>query len=116
ELGGPPLADLGVVALELGLAARAVADEWRSEGAALIRPREEPRGRLAEVIADDQVADPADRDAQGERRGERVGDLEEPQPEPPDVDRVRHRRSRDPAQQRDAALPYLQPADRRGEV
>ncbi len=80
--------------------------------AAVIGPCEQPRGGLAEVIADDQVADPTDRDPEGQRSDERVGHLEEPQPEPADVDRVRDRGAGDPAEQRDPALPDVDRLDR----
>ena len=50
-----------------------------------------------------EVADPTDRDPEGERRRQHVGDLEEPKAEASDVDRVRDRRSRDAAEERDPA-------------
>ena len=116
ELGAAPLDDLDLVPLELGLAARPVADERRRQPATVVRPREEPGRRLAEVVADDEVADPSDRDPEGEGRRQRVGDLEEPEAEAPDVDRVRDRGSRDAAEERDPALPHVEPLERGGEI
>ena len=67
--GGPgprPLED--PTAVERG---RADVGDAREPGrrAALVGEREEPAGRLAQVVADDQVADAPERDAERERDG-----------------------------------------------
>ena len=90
--------------------------ERRRQVAAVVRPREPPAGGLAQVVADDQVADPSDPDPQRQRDRRRVHHLEEAVavlPHPRDVD---HDRAGDAAEQRDAALPHVEPLERAGEL
>ncbi len=99
---------LQVAALQLGLAQLVDARERWRDRAALVAPGQEPARGPAEVVADDEVADPPHRDAQGQRGSHRVGDLEEPVALVPDAERVDDDRPGDAAQQRDAATPDRQ--------
>src|SRR5204863_1247832 len=91
------------------LADAPLADPRRRERSTLVLPREEPAGRLAEMVADDEVADPADPDPEGERDRGFVQHLEEPVAVLPHTREVDQDRAGDAAEQGDTALPDLEP-------
>ena len=82
----------------------------------MVCPGEEPRRGLAQVVADDEVPDAADRDAERQARRDRVGHLEEGVAAAPDARHVDERGAGDPAQQRDAAVPHLERVHERIEL
>ena len=111
QLGAPTPDDLDVVPLQRRLTLVGATVERGRELATVIGPREDPGRGLAQVIADDEIADPSDRDPESQRRRQRVGDLEEPEAEPSDVDGVRDRGSRDASEEGDPTLPDVEPLE-----